>query len=281
MNKTILAGTQDQLQARLVITKTGTTDPAKGVHIVKAEVIGSREFGSPNLGTVPFSCGVSGAACTFTWHAPSADKQNWGDLHLQVSVTVDGIPDGFVIGESFYSSPMVAGRFTGDFQERLDNGSLVIDAGVSVQKHMACFVSANLYSAAGSTPLQHAERRMLVDPSMKTVSFQFFGKIFRHYGDSGAFRVQDLQAQCKNLPYPAEWFLDQAAHQAEWQAFQENPPSIKEPGRIYFEYDTHSFVTRSYPLTSFSDAEWQSPEKTRALQSLRNALAALDPSARQ
>ena len=114
---------------------------------------------------------------------------------------------------------------------------------------------------------------MIVDPSMKTVSFTFFGKIFRDYGDSGAFRLQDLQAQCKNLPYPAEWFIAPAAYQAEWEAFQANPPATQEPTRIYFEYDTHSFVTRSYPLSSFSDAEWQSPEKTRALQGLKQALA--------
>lgn len=269
MNKTILAGLADQLHARLVIT-------GSGAHIDSAEVIGSTEFGSPNLGAVPFSCEASGGPCHFTWQAPSADKKYWGDLHLQVTVHVDGMPGHFVIGESFYSSPMVAGRFTGDFQDRLENGSLVIDAAVSVQSHMACFVSANLYSADSSTPLQHAERRMIVDPSMKTISFTFFGKIFRDYGDSGTFRVQDLQAQCKNLPYPPEWFLNQPAHQAEWEAFQKNPPaSSKEPSRIYFDYDTHSFTTHSYPLTSFSDAEWQSPEKTRAIQSLKNSLAGL------
>ena len=53
---------------------------------------------------------------------------------------------------------------------------------------------------------------MIVDPSMKTVSFTFSGKTFQAYGDSGAFRLQDVQAQCRNLSYPAEWFMDQTAH---------------------------------------------------------------------
>lgn len=265
MNKTILAGTQDELQARLAISG------ATGVHVSKAEIVGSAISGSPNLGSVPYSCENAGSVCTFQWRAPSADKKYWGSLRLQVTVAVGGFQDPFVIYESFYSSPIVAGSFTGQFQEKIDNGSLVIDAGVAVQAHMACFVSANLYSADSGTPLQHAERRMLVDPSMKTVSFTFFGKIFRDYGDQGAFRLQDLQARCQNLPYPAEWFIDQDAHQVELEAFQKNPPAFNEPTRIYFEYNTYSYTTGSYALGAFSNAEWQSPEKTATWEAYRKA----------
>lgn len=262
MNKTILAGTSDQLQARLTVTSEGNPIP---FHVISAEIIGDQVFGSPNVGAVPFSCATTGLACTFTWQAPSADKKYWGALSLRVTSTVDGNKDQFVVGEDFYSSPMIAGRFTGKFQEKLENGSLVVDAGVEVQKHMACFVRANLYSAGNGTPLQHVERRMLVDPSMKTISFTFFGKIFRDYGDQGTFQVQDLQASCENLPYPAEWFIDEAAHEAEWREFQKNPPATHEPTRIYFEYATYSYTTRSYALSAFSDAEWQSPEKKQIL----------------
>jgi hypothetical protein len=273
MNKTIVAGTGDQLQARLTVTPAGSSDPSPVIHVHGAEMIGDDVFGSPNLGNVPYSCDTTGSACTFTWQVPSAEKKYWGVLTVRVTLTVDGSKDSFVVGQDFYSSPMVAGKFTEKFQERLENGSLVVDAGVEVQKHMACFVRANLYSADNGTPLQHVERRMLLDPSMKTISFTFFGKIFRDYGDQGAFRVQDLQASCENLPYPAEWFIDEAAHEAEWREFQKNPPARREPRRIYFEYDTHSYTTRSYALGAFSDAEWQSPEKTQILEAHRKLAA--------
>jgi hypothetical protein len=269
MNKTILAGMGDRLEARLKIKSAGSSDPSPAIHVRSAELIGSPEFGSLNVGEVPFSCETTGSTCTFTWQAPSAEKKYWGALTLRVTLTVDGSKDSFVVGEGFYSSPMVAGKFTGKFQERLESGSLVVDAGVEVQKHMACFVRANLYSADNGAPLQHVERRMLVDPSMKTISLTFFGKIFRDYGDEGAFRVQDLQATCQNLPYPAEWFIDQAAHEVEWREFQKHPPATREPRRIYFEFDIHSYTTRSYPLSAFSDAEWQSPEKTQILEAHR------------
>jgi hypothetical protein len=273
MNKTILAGTGDQLQARLTITPARSSDPNPTIHISSAELIGSPEFGSPNLGTAPFSCETTGSSCTFTWQAPSAEKKYWGALTLRVTLMVDGIKDSFVVGQGFYSSPIVAGKFTGTFRERLENGSLVVDAGVEVQKHMACFVRANLFATGNGSPLQHVERRMLVDPSMKTISLTFFGKIFRDYGDQGAFRVQDLQAACENLPYPAEWFIDQAAHEADWRDFQKNPPATREPRRIYFEYDTHSYTTRSYALSAFSNDEWQSPEKTQVLEAHRRLAA--------
>jgi hypothetical protein len=223
---------------------------------------------------VPYSCDTNGRGCTFAWQAPSAEKKYWGILILRVTLTVDGSNDSFVVGQDFYSSPMVVGKFTGKFLERLENGSLVVDAGVEVQKHMACFVRANLYSADNVTPLQHIERRMLVDPSMKTISFTFFGKIFRDYGDQGAFRVKDLQGACENLPYPAEWFIDEAAHEAEWRAFQKSLPSTREPARIYFARDDYSYTTHSYASDEFSAAEWQSPEKTAALNAYKQRIGA-------
>ncbi len=202
LNKTILAGIEDKLEARLVVTPLQNSDSTLRLHVSNAEIIGSEEFGSPDLGAVPSSCESTGPVCIFTWHAPTADKQYWGMLKLQATVTVEGTSDEFSVSEIFFSSPMVAGKFTGNFQERMDNGTLVIDAGVDVQRRMVCQVTANLYSADNEIPLQHARLRLLMEPSMKTVSFRFFGKIFRDYGDEGTFRLQDLKAQCANVSFP-------------------------------------------------------------------------------
>ncbi len=96
---------------------------------------------------------------------------------------------------------------------------------------------------------------MIVDPSMKTISFTFFGKIFRDFGHEGTFRLQDLKAQCENLAYPPEWFLDSVAHQAELQSFQSKASTVKEPSRIYFEYNNYTYTTRRYTSAAFSDRE--------------------------
>lgn len=274
MNKTILAGTNDQLKARLTVIPSQPS-PSFRLQIADAQLVGDSDLGSPQLGRVPFSC-ESATTCTFQWKAPSAQKLYWGVLELVVTATVEGIKDDFIVRQPFYSSPIVAGRFTGRFQERVDNGSLVIDAAVDVQKRMACFVSANLYSVDKAVPTHHAERRMIVDPSMRTISFTFFGKIFRDFGHEGTFRLQDLKAQCENLAYPPEWFLDSVSHQAELQGFQSKAPVIKEPSRIYFESNNYTYTTRRYTSAAFSDREWQSPESTRKLEMLKKAATELD-----
>ncbi|HLJ88039.1 MAG TPA: hypothetical protein VKZ53_14550 [Candidatus Angelobacter sp.] len=282
MNKTILAGTRDEVVARLTVTPPeGSTVPVR-IHVSKVELIGDSYFGSPSLGSVPFSCEAASPVCTFRWRAPSTDKKYWGALELNVTVAVEGIQDQFLARQSFFSSPMVAGRFNGSFQEKIENGSLIIDAGVHVEKHMACFVTANLFSTDKEVPTHFVQRRMILDPSMKTVPLTFFGKIFRDNGHAGVFRLQDLKAQCENLPYPAEWFMDSVAHQAELHALRENPPATREPARIYFEYNNLTYTTRKYASNDFSDQEWQAPEKTRKIEALKKAAAELsDPALEQ
>ena len=278
INKTILAGTQDQINAQLKVTSADGSTPL-AAHIIKAELIGDDYFDSPSLGSVPFSCDES--SCSFQWKAPSTDKKYWGSLELQVTLTVEGTDDEYVARQSFYSSPMVAGSFNGNFTERLVNGSLVIDAGVNVQNRMVCFVSGNLYSADKEIPVQFVQRRLIVDPSMKSIPLTFFGKIFRDYGYEGAFRLQDLKAQCENLAYPPEWFMDSLAHRAELQAFRETHQPALEPTRIYFEYNNYSYLTHRYAVNDFSDEVWQSPAKTWKLEALQKLAADLnDPALR-
>ncbi len=278
INKTILAGTQDQVNAQLKVTSSDGSTPLSA-HVIKAELIGDDYFGSPSLGSVPFSC--DGPSCSFQWKAPSTDKKYWGSLELQVTLTVEGTDDEYVARQSFYSSPVVAGSFNGNFTERLVNGSLVIDAGVNVQNRMVCFVSGNLYSADKEIPVQFVQRRLIVDPSMKSIPLTFFGKIFRDYGQEGTFRLQDLKAQCENLPYPPEWFMDSLAHRAELQAFRETHQPALEPTRIYFEYNNYSYLTRRYAVNDFSDEVWQSPAKTRKLEALQKLAADLNDPALQ
>ncbi len=276
VNKTILAGTQDQLQAKLTIMPAPGSTQRPRFQITRVELVGDDYFGSPSLGTIPLTCESGASTCTFSWQAPSEEKKYWGSLEVQVTLGIEGMAGEFQARQAFYSSPMVAGRFTGDFSEHLDHGSLVFSAGVEVQRRMACFVSANLYSADSQAPLQSVQSRMIVDPSMKSIPMTFFGKIFRDYGAQGAFRLQDLKAQCENVHYPPEWFIDSEAHQAELDAFQQHNTAPMEPQRIYFEYSAQSFVTRRYANSEFSDAEWQSPEKNSKLEALRKLATELN-----
>lgn len=286
LNKVILAGTADELVARLSVTRPveGATSMLlrSGVHLplqlVKAELLGDPRFGAASLGAPATACDADGMVCTFRWKAPAAQRQYWGQLTLQVTARVPGNADELLARQSFYSSPITAGRFTGGFAERIEHGSLVVDAGVQVQKRLLCFVSANLYSVDRAVPTHHFEQRMIVDPAMKSIPLGFYGKVFRDYGHEGAFRVQDLQARCQNLPYPAEWAYDSSAHAADLEKFWRGPQPAAEPARIYFEYNDYAYTTGRYANAVFSDAEWSAPEKSRKLEIYRQAARELsDP----
>jgi hypothetical protein len=282
LNKVVVVGTQDRLVAQLTIipgSSPNAVQSASGTflpfQITKAELIGDSRFGSPRLGAVPFSCNSS-SDCTLSWQPPNTQKKYWGSMTLLVTATVQGFGESLVARQDFYSSPMTAGRFTGRFAERLQDGSLVVEAGVEVREHMLCFVSANLFSADQGVPTHHVERRMIVDPSMKTIPLTFFGKIFRDYGYEGTFRLQDLQARCTNLPYPAEWAFDPAAHRVDLEKFWQGPQRDSEPAHIYFEFNNHIYITGRYANGQFSALEWQSAEKSHKLAMYEQTAKELD-----
>jgi len=99
INKTILAGTQDQINAQLKVTSADGSTPL-AAHVIKAELIGDDYFDSPALGGVPFSC--DGSSCSFQWKAPSTDKKYWGSLELQVTLTVEGTDEKTFFSRKLY-----------------------------------------------------------------------------------------------------------------------------------------------------------------------------------
>ena len=81
-----------------------------------------------------------------------------------------------------------------------------------------------------------------------------------------------------NLAFPPEWAMDMRAHQAQLQEFQDHPPATREPIYIYFKYNEFTYTTRAYANSVFSEAEWQSPERTQRIEYLKRAAVKLaDP----
>ena len=195
VNKTILAGTQDELKAKLtVLPPPGSTEPVR-FEITRVELVGDDYFGSPSLGAVPFTCEFVSSSCTFRWQAPSEEKKYWGSLELQVTLSVEGMAGELQALQAFYSSSHGSRSFPQAISHRAPSTTARWSSmpGVAeAQRRMLCFVSANLYSADNEAPLQSVQRRLIVDPSMKSIPLTFFGKIFRDYGAQGAFRLQDL-----------------------------------------------------------------------------------------
>jgi len=260
----------DQMVATLRITKDG--DPVRYT-ITSAEMISDLVFGEKGLGSVPYNDAgmdqdtqANDGVTTFIWKAPSADKKYWGTLTLKVKVNVQGVKDEAVVINSFYSSPVAPAVFSSNFQERLVDGSLVIDATLDVRKECRYSLQANLYSLDEDEPTHWVTINKVLEPGRHVVSFNFFGKIFKDGGYSGKFQLRDVRGTCENMPFPAKWLTDPSKLNQ-----IANTPALNEPPILYIPYNDYRFTTRPYNSDEFSAAEYTSPEKARRLQELEEA----------
>ncbi|MBN8223143.1 MAG: hypothetical protein J0L53_19680 [Spirochaetes bacterium] len=226
------------------------------------------QLGSPDFndnGISPDQTADDGVT-TFSWKIPGEDKKYWGNLKLIVQIKPKGAKEPIEVSHTFFASPISPAKFTDNFSERLENGSLVIDAVIDVKRECKFVFQANLYDYRGN-PTHWVTVNQVFEPGFRTVSFVFFGKIFRDNGYSGKFTIRDLRGTCENLPFPARWIGDPAKADAIANA---NP--LEEPVLYYMPYTTKTYTTlREYALKDFSNAEWSSPEKDARLREMGEA----------
>lgn len=260
----------DVMVATLRIVKDGDPVPYT---ISSAEIEGDYNFGNKGLGSAAYNdagtdqdARANDGITTFTWKAPSADKRYWGTLKLKVKAMVQGVQDPVVLQNSFYSSPVAPAVFSSNFQERLVDGSLIIDATLDVKRECRFNLQANLYSLDEDEPTHWVSQNKVLEPGRHVISFLFFGKIFRDGGYSGKFQLRDLRGTCENMPFPAKWIGDPSK-----MAQITNTPPLEEPPLYYIPFNDYKFTTRSYNTEEFSNAEHTSPEKAKRLQELEEA----------
>lgn len=251
----------DTLVAKLSVTDADGVPVA--IEVLGAQLESDEVSGQSGLGSVDYTQTGAGGY-QFTWKAPGADKKYWGSLTLKVRAQVPGVNGETELMQSFYSSPIVPARFTGQFSERLENGSLYIDAIVDVDRECKYSMHANLYSLQEDEPTHWAAADPILQPGRQIVTFEFFGRIFRDNGYAGKFELRDLRGTCENLPFPATWLGDPT----KLKAIESTPPK-NEPLLLYLPYTNAKYQTRSYKLEEFSEAEWDAPEKDQRLQRLR------------
>ncbi|GAB4443074.1 MAG: hypothetical protein OHK0011_25440 [Turneriella sp.] len=234
-----------------------------GDPMMTRSVLGSPEYN--DSGFSPDAVAGDGTT-TFSWKIPGEDRKYWGNLKLNVGLRVRGTKEPVVVSHGFYGSPLSPAFFTGQFHERLENGSLVIDAFLDVKRECKFVLQANLYSARGE-PTHWATVNTVLEPGIHAVPFVFFGKIFHDMGIDGRFTVRDLRGTCENLPFPARWLNDPARIDA-----VVNAKPLEEPLLYYIPYTSLTYTTqREYTFKDFSNTEWNSPEKEARLRQLEDA----------
>lgn len=238
------------------------------VYVLGDPLFTKARLGSPEFNDSGFSPDqvADDGITTFSWKIPGEDKKYWGNLKLVVQIKPKGAKEPIEVAHTFFASPITPAKFTDNFSERLENGSLVIDAVVDVKRECKFVFQANLYDYRGN-PTHWVTVNSVLEPGFRTVSFVFFGKIFHDGGYAGKFTMRELRGTCENLPFPARWVGDPSKVDAIANA---NP--LDEPVLYYMPYTMKSYTTtRDYTLKDFSNAEWSSPEKEARMREMEEA----------
>lgn len=225
--------------------------------------LGTPEFNDSGF---PPDTTANDGVTTFSWKIPGEDKKYWGNLKLIVQIKPKDAKEPIEVSHTFFSSPVSPAKWTDQFTERLENGSLVIDTVVEVKRECKFIFQANLYDMKGN-PTHWVTTNTVLEPGFRTVSFVFFGKIFHDSGSEGRFTLRELRGTCENLPFPASWIGNPAKVDA-----IANAAPLEEPVMYYMPYTSRSYTTqREYRLKDFSNAAWSSPEKEARIREMEES----------
>ncbi|TFW27299.1 choice-of-anchor X domain-containing protein [Massilia horti] len=181
-----------------------------------------------------------------------------GTIRTEVRYNVGG-SDGLVLFDVIYS-PELPATWIGPVRDAVENGSLVFYLKLDVRQAGRYIVNGRVDDAHGK-PFALATFNDLLGPGPNDVRLTVFGKLMR-----------DQEAALPLLLRDVDGYL-----------LKENA----DPDRAMLpRLEGQVATSKSYPLTRFSDAEWQSEERSRHLtefnKDLRLASAALrefDPDA--
>jgi hypothetical protein len=153
----------------------------------------------------------------------------------------------------------IPARFTGRFTDAIENGSLMIRAGVDVIEAGAYVIDCNLYDASNN-PVAWTRFKGQLATGARDAELMFFGKVIVDAGARGPFHIGELRG-ARFVPG-----MD---------------PDLEQMPTF-----TGTYTTRPYETAAFSSAEWDSPEKQNMIDLLtaeaargvhRGAAAAGDP----
>ncbi|MBZ0236710.1 MAG: hypothetical protein K8M05_30560, partial [Deltaproteobacteria bacterium] len=136
----------------------------------------------------------------------------------------------------------IPARFTGVFRDAIEDGSLVIRAGLDVHRAGYYLIDCNLYDAR-DRPVAWTRFKGQLPAGRTEAPLLFFGKVLVDAGAEPPFHIGQLRGQL---------FTD-----------GNDPDTESLP-----PFEGHH-VTRAYALGDLSSAEWDSPEKQTMIRLLR------------
>jgi hypothetical protein len=179
-----------------------------------------------------------------------------GTIRTEVRYSVGG-RNGMLLFDVIYS-PDLPATWTGQVREAIDNGSLVFYLKAEVRQPGRYIVTGRVDDARGK-PFALATFNDLLGPGPNEVRLTVFGKLMRDQDAALPLTLRDVDGYL----------------------LKENV----DPDRALLpRLEGTVGVSKPYPLSRFSDAEWQGEERTRYLteytkdlKAARSDLSAFDP----
>ncbi|MBF5042937.1 hypothetical protein FGE12_11105 [Aggregicoccus sp. 17bor-14] len=156
-----------------------------------------------------------------------------GNLRVALQVRAAGVQAA--AGFDILYTPSPPATFTGRVREALEGGSLQLYVGLQVRKAGRYVLAGRVDDAAGQ-PFAYVTFNEELAQGAQEARFTVFGKLLRDGAPRQPLRLRDVEGFL---------LLESGDPDRELLSAQLGPV----------------YTARSYPLTAFSDAEWQSPEK--------------------
>ena len=184
--------------------------------------------------------------------------RDWGTLFLSVkfSIPTDALRAEYELKTSFFSSPVAPARFTGQFEEDLRDGSLLIKAQVTVRTPGRYTIEANLMAEERPVGFARTDVRFSTR-GLHWVELDYFGKIFHDRGLDGPYRLVGLRGLRHNTAIDPDRLSGNAQ---EVEKYIQSARTT-EPERQYIPPFEKEHLTRPYRVRDFDDREYDSPLK--------------------
>jgi hypothetical protein len=164
------------------------------------------------------------------------------------------------LGEDFFKELRMPFRyaaspaliFHGLVGDRIAGGSLEVVLDLEILHQAPTLIQAGLFDEAGKKPIAvYDDYFRPIHLGRQQVVIRFFGRAIRESGISGPYRIRALHGHVHlTHPVPLELFY----------SVPEEPP----------------LVTRAHPLSSFSDAEWSSPDRDAKIAHYEDVIRELE-----
>lgn len=235
--------------------------------LVKSTPLGTQRQPSPNLNDM----GENGDekrgdnVYTMTWKPTPSD---WGDMDLTVKLEIPEEKENRVyeMTTGFFSSPRLIAEFTGNFQEKIVDGSLIISAELNVNTPGLYEFHANLFNVSDEPVAINRVKKEMAG-GKQWVDFLFYGKIFHDRDVNGPYVLTGLRGERRNLPINPTEFAGKSPEQME-RLMQEslNRPEAKQPNHEVMPSWDKQYKTQDYAISDFSNQPYDGPDKRERIK---------------